>query len=146
MSFRLQDLAVWSAAFSLILLAGFQTAPYPAWLREFLEQWWAPLRAGDAIRDYSTTSALIGVLIAWGAIDVTWARNWLGLRFVGWASVVLLTARRFDLSLREIVANYPEQPWLQMSGSEVWIAMIVAALVTASLLLVKLYRELGGYA
>jgi hypothetical protein len=140
--FRFQDLAVWSVAMSLVLVAVFQTAPYERWYAQLWEHGWLIYQMEVDANRYSVISSGLYVWVAWLALWAAWGGGRARYRLAAsllltiipaiaveaWAERMAESSRGWNLS----------SLWFQ-GTAETTIAVLAWLLIAGSLGLYRLY-------
>lgn len=139
-----REVAIWTTAVCLCLIAGYQTSPHAGWTEQLLHGWRQRYRLSDAASLYTTTSAVIYVGVALGSLWAVYSKASLGWRALVWFALAVGPAWGFQIWLHRIVesipAASPDRFWAQASA-ETLTSLVAAVTITGSLLLVRLYAS-----
>jgi hypothetical protein len=139
-----REVAIWSTAICLGLIAVYQTAPYTGWTGQVVNRWKAIYRFSDAQAVYTVTSAAVYVLVALGSLGAVYSKAGLRWRIPAWAILAVVPGLGFEIWLHRIAARFPpdsvDRIWSRASA-ETLTSVVAALTITGSLALVRLYAS-----
>jgi hypothetical protein len=140
--FRFQDLAVWSVAISLVLVAVFQTAPYERWYAQLWEHGWLIYQMEVDAHRYSVISSGLYVWVAWMALWAAWGGGRARYRLAASLLLTMIPAIAVEAWAERMAASSRgwnlSSLWFQ-GTAETTIAVLAWLLIAGSLGLYRLY-------